>query len=379
MSIALKSFQFTPLREGRPDFHGCPCRLFCYFNSRPSARGDAGINTPDDITKLFQFTPLREGRLSSMPRYTQPRIFQFTPLREGRLTFERAYSRALSEFQFTPLREGRRAAMADISAIKKISIHAPPRGATKAVPTKQRNRVLFQFTPLREGRRPPPSRLQAAFYFNSRPSARGDSVKLLDSLWFSISIHAPPRGATGEGAEILTTQQFQFTPLREGRQGSPHYRLGTPSFQFTPLCEGRRSKMTNLLRTSAFQFTPLCEGRHGKGVGDGFGVISIHAPLRGATLARIEKRGGAKYFNSRPSARGDPQGTSDRPILDAFQFTPLREGRHNHRRRKRDVHGISIHAPPRGATGCGVRDGRGVRFQFTPLREGRRHRPYHTL
>ena len=129
MSIALKSFQFTPLREGRPDFHGCPCRLFCYFNSRPSARGDAGINTPDDITKLFQFTPLREGRLSSMPRYTQPRIFQFTPLREGRLTFERAYSRALSEFQFTPLREGRRAAMADISAIKKISIHAPPRGA----------------------------------------------------------------------------------------------------------------------------------------------------------------------------------------------------------------------------------------------------------
>ena len=130
MSIALKSFQFTPLREGRPDFHGCPCRLFCYFNSRPSARGDAGINTPDDITKLFQFTPLREGRHSSMPRYTQPRIFQFTPLREGRLTFERAYSRAVSEFQFTPLREGRRAAMADISAIKKISIHAPPRGAT---------------------------------------------------------------------------------------------------------------------------------------------------------------------------------------------------------------------------------------------------------
>ena len=25
----------------------------------------AGINTPDDITKLFQFTPLREGRLLS--------------------------------------------------------------------------------------------------------------------------------------------------------------------------------------------------------------------------------------------------------------------------------------------------------------------------
>ena len=196
MSIALKSFQFTPLREGRPDFHGCPCRLFCYFNSRPSARGDAGINTPDDITKLFQFTPLREGRLSSMPRYTQPRIFQFTPLREGRLTFERAYSRALSEFQFTPLREGRRAAMADISAIKKISIHAPPRGATwisdffvrgdaisiHAPPrgaTKRSScsimqQMEFQFTPLREGRLKKILKTPLTMYFNSRPSARGD-------------------------------------------------------------------------------------------------------------------------------------------------------------------------------------------------------------
>ncbi len=175
-----------------------------------------------------------------MPRYTQPRIFQFTPLREGRLTFERAYSRALSEFQFTPLREGRRAAMADISAIKKISIHAPPRGATwisdffvrgdaisihapprgatKAVPTKQRNRVLFQFTPLREGRqntsknflciilfqftplregrqgrggRPSGSR-----DFNSRPSARGDLWRNKSRYSKNISIHAPPRGAT---------------------------------------------------------------------------------------------------------------------------------------------------------------------------------------
>ena len=34
-------FQFTPLREGRPD---SPERIerTAYFNSRPSARGDAG-------------------------------------------------------------------------------------------------------------------------------------------------------------------------------------------------------------------------------------------------------------------------------------------------------------------------------------------------
>ena len=34
-----------------------------------------------------------------------------------------------------------------------------------------------------------------------------------------ISIHAPPRGATPETFEVpYAARQFQFTPLREGRQ-----------------------------------------------------------------------------------------------------------------------------------------------------------------
>ena len=77
----------------------------------------------------------------------------------------------------------------------------------------------FQFTPLREGRRVLPETKRLIFYFNSRPSARGDMqgcgvVKRLHSFQFTplregrpseirnpqirnfISIHAPPRGAT---------------------------------------------------------------------------------------------------------------------------------------------------------------------------------------
>ena len=58
--IGVGTFQFTPLREGRPkmpdDTSGS-----CYFNSRPSARGDKGVS-PAELYKLFQFTPLREGR-----------------------------------------------------------------------------------------------------------------------------------------------------------------------------------------------------------------------------------------------------------------------------------------------------------------------------
>ena len=56
--------------------------------------------------------------------------------------------------------------------------------------------VLFQFTPLREGRL---------------------LVYIIHQLCVDISIHAPPRGATGINTPDDITKLFQFTPLREGR------------------------------------------------------------------------------------------------------------------------------------------------------------------
>ena len=58
-------------------------------------------------------------------------------------------------------------------------------------------------------------------------------------------------------------------------------------------------------------------------------------------------------------------------IKPPFQFTPLREGRHILRRVLRAA-GISIHAPPRGATESAATGSAEQEFQFTPLREGRR-------
>ena len=78
-----RSFQFTPLREGRPP----PESLYIagtYFNSRPSARGDGGIRAP----------------------------------RPGRLHFN---SRPSARGDCADVRDG---------AVTDISIHAPPRGAT---------------------------------------------------------------------------------------------------------------------------------------------------------------------------------------------------------------------------------------------------------
>ena len=122
-------------------------------------------------------------------------------------------------------------------------------------------------------------------------------------------------------------------------------------FQFTPLREGRQKLLRILGIETEFQFTPLREGRR-------FGfivvtiayIISIHAPPRGATPAWERKRRVPRDFNSRPSARGDAQG-----------FCALR------------INFISIHAPPRGATFARQNVGDCIRvFQFTPLREGRR-------
>ena len=123
--------------------------------------------------------------------------------------------------------------------VMQISIHAPPRGATRGdLPITAG--AAFQFTPLREGRLRYKQVISCPGYFNSRPSARGDSgrtqesgaghisihapprgattVSVYDSPRGAISIHAPPRGATQMYHNCQANGLFQFTPLREGRQ-----------------------------------------------------------------------------------------------------------------------------------------------------------------
>ena len=149
--------------------------------------------------------------------------FQFTPLREGRPAAGTGKGNT-KLFQFTPLREGRRAMKIALLAIRTISIHAPPRGATTTKRYFPQDKI-FQFTPLREGRlRRQRKRRPAEWYFNSRPSARGDATitdaatgqlfqftplregrrYVMVSQWVeNISIHAPPRGATAKDMQFL--------------------------------------------------------------------------------------------------------------------------------------------------------------------------------
>ena len=167
-----------------------------------------------------------------------------------------------------------------------ISIHAPPRGATNRKVSKSRKDVDF----------------------NSRPSARGDVRRRhARAQVLPISIHAPPRGATRPSAGIgtsvgyfnsrpsargdttalvltITRCQFQFTPLREGRQ---HCGINTLLIPFisihAPPRGATRPRAARHTSAVAFQFTPLREGRQ----------------------YSLPERNALTYFNSRPSARGD--------------------------------------------------------------------------
>ncbi len=229
------SFQFTPLREGRPQ-RNAPAFPDDDFNSRPCERGDdippskqriitISIHAPArgattrhryiNCNVEFQFTPLREGRPFELSGKAKVRSFNSRPCERGDRLFLTGC--LLNKFQFTPLREGRQPYFQPSSLIIKISIHAPARGATFYL-----NAFIFsfklQFTPLREGRRHgkcgravknisihAPARgatekrgdLNATQYdFNSRPCERGDRTCHSGSLAERISIHAPARGAT---------------------------------------------------------------------------------------------------------------------------------------------------------------------------------------
>ena len=156
----------------------------------------------------------------------------------------------------------------------------------------------------------------AQLYFNSRPSARGDSSGVRPARRrLPISIHAPPRGATVSPDSEGKLYIFQFTPLREGRPFQlTHIELAAP-FQFTPLREGRPTR-----KTACTCITP----------------ISIHAPPRGATLCGTSRVRAVIHFNSRPSARGDSGGAEACSCRSHFNSRPSARGdgagRHHLRR-----------------------------------------------
>ena len=230
--------QFTPLREGRRDAQAVR-RLRTQFQFTPLREGRLDARPPDYVPELISIHAPPRGATSMRPSSDTSRSFQFTPLREGRRTRSSASGRS-AIFQFTPLREGRQDAVDAEKKALEISIHAPPRGATA-------------------GSRPQPARRG---YFNSRPSARGDT----------ISTFLPS-----------CTALFQFTPLREGR---PHiFSRWRVNAHFNSRPSARGDPCSKWFERSADDFNsrPSARGDSTYAALCALGYISIHAPPRGAT------------------------------------------------------------------------------------------------
>ena len=152
-------------------------------------------------------------------------------------------------------------------------------------PKKYSAEALFQFTPLREGRRAGKSQTACGLHFNSRPSARGDQVHAGTKHEKTISIHAPPRGATRVFAVRAMVDAISIHAPPRGATSHCHYNTG---------------------KKGNFNSRPSARGdAGGSGWPPAGSAISIHAPPRGATDRAAADMPDKLHFNSRPSARGD--------------------------------------------------------------------------
>ena len=81
-----------------------------------------------------------------------------------------------------------------------------------------------------------------------------------DGIMLAISIHAPPRGATADCVFRVFKKIFQFTPLREGRRqsGEKHHRRH--HFNSRPSARGDIAAEATTVRPYYFNSRPSARG-----------------------------------------------------------------------------------------------------------------------
>ncbi|SFL91218.1 hypothetical protein SAMN05421830_10921 [Desulfomicrobium norvegicum] len=101
-----------------------------------------------------------------------------------------------------------------------------------------------------------------------------------------------------------------------------------------------------------------------------FGIVSIHAPARGATDKRVLSRQ-TVYVSIHAPARGATLENADESAIYLFQSTPLREGRQNPVDYRGKLRGFNPRPCERGDVDKLKANLAAPKFQSTPLREGR--------
>ena len=171
--LPIHLFQFTPLREGRQPKRGIRWQTM-NFNSRPSARGDINRLQASQSSMYFNSRPSARGDAPFFAVSVADNHFNSRPSARGDSSGVRPARRRPPISIHAPPRGATCGRPPSPQSGRPISIHAPPRGATLRRAGWARQ-AAFQFTPLREGRRAGSSTPLLPRYFNSRPSARGDT------------------------------------------------------------------------------------------------------------------------------------------------------------------------------------------------------------
>ena len=259
-SFAFCPFQFTPLREGRPQKETSQRAVIISIHAPP--RGATRPRACRAVRRTISIHAPPRGAtfLLSVVRPSSTISIHAPPRGATQHSSWYGYYYAIISIHAPP--RGATARTSALQARNAISIHAPPRGATLDMGTFT-NAVLISI-------HAPPRGATV----NARHVADG----------VVISIHAPPRGATIIMSFSAQSLGFQFTPLREGR---PALNYTAEPFQQISIHAPPRgaTRPSFAFRPSAVYFNSRPSAR-----GDRF---------RGGIPQR------PSYFNSSPSARGD--------------------------------------------------------------------------
>ena len=216
------------------------------------------------------------------------------------------------------------------SAHRRVSIHAPARGATRS--RHEARRLPASFNPRARTGRDLSFSLPGSLSpcFNPRARTGRDTDAGVARPRLAVSIHAPARGAT----HLPVTRpsghgQFQSTRPHGARLSRALPRCNRPH-SFNPRARTGRDADPNHAGTG--------------------GMVSIHAPARGATTERTTPMNDIDVFQStRP--HGARRTTVPRPgRRSMFQSTRPHGARRSVRQARSAHWSVSIHAPARGAT-----------------------------
>ncbi len=298
---------------------------------------------------LFQSTRPRGARLRIDKSLLCLLEFQSTRPRGARRRYREIHLWR-KQFQSARPRGARRALFQTRLCDALISIHAPTRGATSNPSPK--SSAFVNFNPrAHAGRdRRAAGRCPMRIYFNPRAHA-GRDYKWLNRRWISsyfnprahagrdaakgicrctrrnfnprahagrdaamagnprhghISIHAPTRGATFDPLHPMTFLLFQSTRPRGARRRWPPWHMAEQ--HFNPRAHAGRDNdgWVPINEDTEFQSTRPRGARLGRTLTlQAGGIISIHAPTRGATVSLSADDRPRRHFNPRAHAGRD--------------------------------------------------------------------------